>query len=194
MMICKAFLFKLIIEQILSLNVCCQGPGKKKKKIWNEFQIQDQYIVTQIYWRNLQPLPGWGPPSLHSLPLRLPRIHYFKKWHFINDTNQVRFCRRGIKFHSSQTHAGSHWLPSISKQNSARASSKILWSISLQLTRRWPLFKIQRDHTVILSDLKEWKPGTKTDLMTAIFQDHDICKHLNSTFSSDQLQTHNSHN
>lgn len=41
MMICKAFLFKLIIEQILSLNVCYQGPGRKKtlKRISNSGSI-----------------------------------------------------------------------------------------------------------------------------------------------------------
>lgn len=84
-MICKAFLFKLITEQILSLNVCCLGPCKKKK-ISNEFQFQDQYILTQFTGETFNLCTGWKTPLLHSLTLRLSWIHYFKKWHFINDT------------------------------------------------------------------------------------------------------------
>lgn len=54
-MICKAFLFKLITEQILSLNVCCLGPCKKKKYL-KRISVSGSIYTDTIYWRNLQPL------------------------------------------------------------------------------------------------------------------------------------------
>lgn len=55
--------------------------------------ISRSIYAETIYQRNFNLYTGWGILSLHSLPRRLPWIHYFMEWHIINVTDQVRFCR-----------------------------------------------------------------------------------------------------